>query len=345
MKLVTFKPSEVTERILADLPERSRSVIEKRYGLRGNKSTLEAIGQNYGITRERVRQIENLAKEQIRKSELFKAAADAAIRELEEIIGRFGGVVQEQDLLRGISPSSHDENHIYLILDLADPFFDVSEDDDFYRTWYTHNENHKMVKASLKKLYKSLDTHEIISEEEIIDRFLAIVAEDLVDGKADTKLARRWLEVTKKIEKNALGKWGRADSPNIKTRGVRDMAYLILKDEKKPMHFRDIAKITGERFAKKINIATMHNELIKDARFDLVGRGLYALKEWGLYGGTVSDLIVEILKKEKKALTEEEVIKKVLERKMVKESTIRINLKNKKVFSQRKEDKKYNLAK
>jgi len=94
------------------------------------------------------------------------------------------------------------------------------------------------------------------------------------------------------------------------------------------MHFREIAELTGDRFGKRINVATMHNELIKDERFDLVGRGKYALSEWGFYGGTVAELVSEILKK-KKSMTEDELIKAVLERKMVKESTIKINqLKN-----------------
>jgi len=344
MKIVSFNPQEITERVLTDLPDRSRDVIEKRYGLRGNSKTLEAIGQTYGITRERVRQIENLAKNQIRESEIFIKHAQNAVEELKRSIDSLGGIAEQDHLLDTVSPDTDSENHLYLLLDLADPFFYQKEDDHFHRTWFTNENNHKQIKRSLQHLYKDLKSHEIISEEEVIERFLDKIEHDMVEGQVNKDLARRWLEVSKKIDKNPLGQWGRADSSNIKTRGVRDMAYLILRETGKPMHFREIAELTGERFGKKINIATMHNELIKDKRFDLVGRGQYALTDWGYFGGTVSELITQILKK-KKSMTEDEVIEAVLERKMVKKSTIKINLKNKKLFTQNKETKKYSLKK
>ncbi len=344
MKIVSFNPKEVTERILVDLPDRSRDVIEKRYGLKGGSKTLEAIGNSYGITRERVRQIENLAKQQIRESEAFIAHAQHAVAELERSLDSLGGIAQELHLLDTVSPDENSENHLYLLLDLANPFVDMKEDDHFHKTWHTNHNNHKEIKQSLKHLYKDLDNNEIISEDEIISRFLDKIEHDRVEGQVNKDLARRWLEISKKIDKNALGQWGRADSSNIKTRGVRDMAYLVLRDAEVPMHFREIAELTGERFGKRINVATMHNELIKDERFDLVGRGKYALSEWGFYGGTVAELVAEILKK-KKSMTEEDLIKAVLERKMVKESTIKINLKNKKLFTQDKATKKYSLKK
>lgn len=344
MKIVSFNPKDITERVLAELPDRSRDVIEKRYGLKGNSKTLEAIGSSYGITRERVRQIENLAKNQVRESEVFLSHAKQAIQELQSSLDALGGLAEEDHLLETISPDNHAENHLYLLLDLADPFYVEKEDDDFYKTWFTNHNNHAHIKKSLKHLYKDLKSNEIVTEKEIISRFLEKIEHDAVEGSVSKDLARRWLEVSKKIDKNKLGQWGRSDSSNIKTRGVRDMAYLILLDEEKPMHFKEIAEETAKRFDKRINVATMHNELIKDERFDLVGRGKYALKEWGFFGGTVSELITEILKK-KKSLTEDEIIKLVSERKIVKESTIKINLKNKKLFAQDKKTKKYSLAK
>ena len=48
-----------------------------------------------------------------------------------------------------------------------------------------------------------------------------------------------------------------------------------------PMHFREATEAIAKTFGKKVNDATCHNELIKDSRFVLVGRGLYALTEWG----------------------------------------------------------------
>jgi hypothetical protein len=84
--------------------------------------------------------------------------------------------------------------------------------------------------------------------------------------------------------------------------------------------------------AKKTNFQTVHNELIKDARFVLVGRGVYALKEWGYEPGTVKDVISQVLKKAKQPLSQDEVLKRVLSQRLVKESTILLNLGNKKCF-------------
>jgi DNA-directed RNA polymerase delta subunit len=134
-----------------------------------------------------------------------------------------------------------------------------------------------------------------------------------------------------------------SDSRNINTKGVRDYAYLILNQIKEPMHFRDLSSEIAKQFSKKVNVATVHNELIKDPRFILVGRGKYGLKEWGTYSaGTVADVIKEILKSSKKALTKEEIIKEVLSKKDVKEQTVLINLANKSF--KRTKDGKYKLA-
>ena len=51
---------EDIQRALDALPERERQVIELRYGLRGHEPlTLEEVGRAFGVTRERIRQIEN----------------------------------------------------------------------------------------------------------------------------------------------------------------------------------------------------------------------------------------------------------------------------------------------
>ena len=73
MTVITFKPKQVSNRLLSVLPERTRDILVQRYGLSdGERSTLEAIGQTYGITRERVRQIENFALNTIRKSDTYQ---------------------------------------------------------------------------------------------------------------------------------------------------------------------------------------------------------------------------------------------------------------------------------
>ena len=59
---------EMVSEILSEMTDRERDIIEFRYGLRdGTKHTLRDIAQKFGLTRERVRQIENVAKRKLRE--------------------------------------------------------------------------------------------------------------------------------------------------------------------------------------------------------------------------------------------------------------------------------------
>ena len=68
MAAITFKPKQVVKRLLAPLSPRALDVMTKRYGLgeSTDRMTLEGIGKTYGITRERVRQIEAQALSRLR---------------------------------------------------------------------------------------------------------------------------------------------------------------------------------------------------------------------------------------------------------------------------------------
>ena len=69
---------EINE-LLDELDPRDRKVLEMRFGLNGNKThTLEEIGGQLGITRERVRQIENKAIRKLRNPQRLKKIRDFA---------------------------------------------------------------------------------------------------------------------------------------------------------------------------------------------------------------------------------------------------------------------------
>ncbi|TSC67891.1 MAG: hypothetical protein G01um101472_278 [Parcubacteria group bacterium Gr01-1014_72] len=110
----------------------------------------------------------------------------------------------------------------------------------------------------------------------------------------------------------------------------------MLRKHGSPIHFREVAKSIEKLFGKKAHVATTHNELIKDPRFVLVGRGLYALSEWGYMSGVVRDVIRQILEKNG-PLKKDEVVNKVLKERYVKENTILVNLNNPKFFKKDKE--------
>lgn len=147
------------------------------------------------------------------------------------------------------------------------------------------------------------------------------------------------------IEQNKFGNWGHSEWRDVKPKTINDKIYLVLKNNGKPMHYQDIGKMINETGfdGKSVNTATVHNELILDEKYVLVGRGLYALKEWGFSKGTVADIIADILTEAGQALTKKEITEKVMKQRMVKKTTIDLALMNKKRF-ERVAGGKYNLV-
>lgn len=342
MATFQFKPKQIVKKLLAVLPDRAHDVLVYRYGLgkNTNRMTLDAIGKTYGITRERVRQIENYALNNIRKSDAYKSEK-SVFSELEQVIHSLGGIVVEDDLLNHISKDVATQNMFNFLLVLGDTFKKKKEDDEFKHRWHVSEELSKKVEESLRKLYKNLKTDDLLPESEMVSKFLEHL-EDVSEKYKNQEIVRRWLSLSKTIGKNAIGEWGVSHSPNIKTKGMRDYAFLVIRKHGSPIHFREVAKQISQIFKKKAHVATCHNELIKDPRFVLVGRGLYALAEWGYMSGVVKDVIKKILEKNGN-LTKEEIIDKVLKERYVKENTILVNLQNQKFFKKEK-DGKYSLV-
>ena len=339
---LTFKPKQVVKRLLSALPDRARDVIVSRYGLgeSSKKMTLEAIGKKYGVTRERVRQIENYALMSIRKAPAYQKEKPV-FSELEQLIHSLGGVIAEEELLPHASPDKSAQNHIHFLLVVGEAFKKEKEDEHFKHRWYIDESLAGKVRDALRKLYKSLNDNDLVSELDIIAQFLTHV-EDVADHLKHESIVRRYLNLSKVIAKNPLGEWGLHTSPNIRAKGMRDYAFLVLRKHGSPIHFREVAKSIEKLFGRKAHVATTHNELIKDSRFILVGRGLYALAEWGYMSGVVKDVIRKIIERSG-PLTKEDIVSKVLKERYVKENTILVNLQNPKFFKKDKEGR-YSIA-
>ena len=328
---LSFNAKQLNKKLLSVLPLRAKDILTARFGLEKNteKMTLESIGKKYGITRERVRQIENYSLKTIRKSDEYQKESKT-FEDLKDIVKSVGGLVKETDFLNHVSKDKSVQNNINFMLVLSDHFKKEKEDDEFHHRWHVDSALSEKIHGALRKLYSSLSDEEIIPESEMVKAFLGHVA-DISQEYKDDEVVSRWLAISKKIGKNPLGEWGKAQSSNIKAKGVRDYAYLIIRKHGSPIHFREVARLIEEIFKKKAHVATTHNELIKDDRFVLVGRGLYALKEWGYSEGVVKDVIKNIIEKEG-PMTREEIIEKVLKERYVKENTILVNLQNPKFF-------------
>jgi len=339
---IKFKPKQVVKRLLGVVSDRSRDVLVSRFGLGDDtkRMTLEAIGKKYKITRERVRQIENYSIINIRKSKEY-AKEKEAFDELIKLISDLGSTIHEDALLKHISKDKATQNQIHFLLVIGEDFTKEKEDTEFKHRWSVDKDLSKKIHLSLRELYSTLSDDEILLESDMIEKFLENI-KDVSEKYKNAEIAKRWLALSKLIDKNPLGEWGKSTSQNINAKGMRDYAYLVIRRHGSPIHFREVAKLITELFNKKAHVATTHNELIKDPRFVLVGRGLYALSEWGYMSGVVRDVIKGIVEKNG-PLTKEEIIKKVLKERYVKENTIMVNLQNPKFFKKTK-DGKYSVA-
>lgn len=330
---LSFKPKQVTKKLLQPLKDRARDVIMRRYGLdTGVSQTLQMIGDSYGITRERVRQIENFAIKAIRSAPSF-AEAQTVFAELKTAINDLGGVVHQDHLLKKLTKDTVDQNHIGLYLVIGDEFTQLKEDDKFKTRWTIDPELAEKVHSVLDTIHDTLSAEDLAEEDKLVEAFLESAKKNKVPAEhIRDDVARRLLWMSKLMGRNALGNWGKSSSPNVKTRGVRDYAYLVMRHHGSPMHFREVAKAITDTFHKPTHVATCHNELIKDSRFVLIGRGVYALKDWGYRAGTAREVIAEIIKAEGRAMSRDEVIERVMKERYLKKNTILVNLQNPKFF-------------
>ncbi len=339
MPKLTFKPNVVSKRLVADLPERSRDVVVSRYGLgvKSKSETLDAIGKRYGITRERVRQIENHAIKLIQDSAAL-AKESQNLASLESAIRELGGILPEHTILSEFAKDDETRNHLYFLLVVGKPFTLAKESNDFKARWYVDHDLAKSVEEALKQVHAKVKPSDVLQEDQLVQHVMTCL--DKVNAKYKGKdTVRRWLELSNCLMRNPLGEWGRAEAPGIRVKNIRDHAYLALKRNGSPMHFREVAKAIEKLFGRRAHEATTHNELIKDARFVLVGRGIYALASQGYEGGPVIEVIKRILKSSG-PLSREDILKRVAKDRFVKPNTVMVNLQNSAFL---KKDGKYAL--
>ena len=323
--MLSFSPKTVTKELLVELPERSRKVLADRFGLanKGEGRTLDAIGQEYGITRERIRQIENHGISSVRDSDAYESHT-ANLEEIKKLLNLLGGILSEEILLKEVARSEVEHSHIIFLLTVGHHFDYRREDANFRSRWHADEQLATQIERALISLYEELEADKLMSEEEFLNLFARFLKREGVRSRTPDVL-NRWLHISKRVGRNPLGEWGRQESPHVRIKNTRDYAYLTLKRHGSPMHFTEVATGIEELFGRETHPATTHNELIKDSRFVLVGRGLYALREWGYEPGVVRDVIRGILEREG-PLTREEIIERVKRERYVKDATISVNL-------------------
>ncbi|MDI6820974.1 MAG: sigma factor-like helix-turn-helix DNA-binding protein [Patescibacteria group bacterium] len=327
------------EQVAADFNPKQRKVISGRFGLKnGKRITLQEIGDDLGITRERVRQIEEQCLNKL--SPRVKDGAAEIIDGVVAHLAKVGGVRMDDNFINdvkqlyfvGSKAKYLDQKLRFLFLTANNPLYS-REDDNNNAYWYVDDVSRKKFLEFVKQITQFFKNN---------DR------RALIDGKIYLAQYRdfnsiQFLSVPKHFGTNIFGDVGLMEWPEINPKTIRDKAYLVLRKYSKPLHFVDIAKYITKYGIddEQAHIQTVHNELIKDNRFVLVGRGIYGLRESGYEPGTVREVIVKLLKK-KGPLHSQEVVRLVNEQRILKENTILLSLQNRHYFK-RLDDGKYRV--
>ncbi|MCR4280184.1 MAG: HTH domain-containing protein [Candidatus Komeilibacteria bacterium] len=341
-EIANFEPHSILNLLFAELSDREKDVIVHRYGLNKEEAkTLEEIGGLFNVTRERIRQIENSSIKKIKKHPELHQHLKPIDNLLMDILEKSGGIMREETLFnRLLEYTSADKvnraaiNFIVSQL-LSNRLESSNRNPKMHPSWKLPAADTQVIDDLINELVEILE-----EKKEPVERGLlvdAVKRRDKVlkyDGRLDDDIINNALDITTKIDTNPFDEWGLIDWRSITPKRMNDKIYLVMKKQGKPLHFTEIAeKINEAKFDdKKAYPATIHNELILDDKYVLVGRGIYALREWGYEPGVVADVIEDIMKSTEGPLTKDEIIKKVLERRMVKKSTIQLALMNKDRF-------------
>ena len=336
--------SKIVHSALNGLSPRQREVLEGRFGLKGGEGeTLAAIGDRMNITRERVRQIENAALAVAKKNIAADLEAVALLSRVKQYIVGKGGIAKKADVVQyanGLTKGIG-ENQIDFLSEASASFNVYREDENYHPFYYVGEKDLKAAQSFIDGWTNALKS----KKERVLsgEAYLAELASFSRAKSLDAAIADNYLAVSKLVRANRYGDVGLRDWPEINPSTIRDKIYLVLKKGGEPLHFEAIAKKINEvKFDDQVALApTVHNELIKDNRFVLVGRGMYALKEHGYEPGTAREVIVKVLKSAG-PMKATDVVAKVNAQRFFKENTILINLQNKSAF-ERMSDGRYRV--
>lgn len=326
----TLNTEQFVQDILSTVErEREREIVARRFGLFDRKETLEQIGELLGITRERVRQLEKSVVARLKTT-----AEQGQLSHIEDVqtailtqLHKMGEAARVSDLSAALTGenSRTDQSRIAFLAELCPNLVVIEDNDHFYHAVsVTEVHDDKAIKTAVAKIVE-------IIKKAGEPQDIAAVAKTA--GISDVAQANALASVSKDLA-TLNGRWGLVKWPMVNPKNIRDKIYVILKEHGKHMHFNEIASAIKDSDFKRKDVTTqaIHNELIKDKRFVLIGRGIYALKEWGYKKGTVADIISEVLREAGEPLHRDEIVKRVLKSRFVKETTILLNLQGKNQF-------------
>ncbi|MCK5460822.1 hypothetical protein KAI58_02465 [Candidatus Gracilibacteria bacterium] len=316
--------SKLMTRVLSLLSDKERDVIQRRFSLDGRKKeTLDGIGKGYQITRERVRQIEAVALKK-----LARISMDPSMRKIHDlafgILSSHGCVMSEDHLISEmlknmLETKNIDVNAMKLAMRVSNQMIKQEKNQFFRAFWRTSEMKLLEVKNCIKAVQKSMQKKKVVMD---VNTLASVLAENF-----SAEIIASVLHIDWGFKETEDG-WGLTSWRHINPRSIKDKVMIIFKDTGKPMHFTDIVNhvLKGFSAKKMVTHQAIHNELIRHDDFVLVGRGIYALNEWGLPSGTVCDLIKSVLEENGGPMKRQEIITAVLKKRDIRIGTISLNL-------------------
>lgn len=379
----SFNPVLVVKKLANQLSEREQEVVFRRFGLPNgtNTETLEEIGEKLRVTRERVRQITKSTVKKMSDLAVNDPEVKSFLGTIEQLLRSYGGALEEEYFVDRLMDfveidGQNNDKHaartclIFLLNEVLSNYIEHRAPKGVLRSVYLLPGTSLTTVEEVVTEFVSLiqQQNNPLDSQALLDKFHqseyykthghALVADAVnvarefhgtgVTGEPteeeESRVLLAYLRASAVLAQNAFGEWGIEKWATITPKRMNDKIYLILRKEGEPLHFTVISERVNEaKFDKKIaKPPSIHNELILDKRFVLVGRGTYALKEWGYQPGTVAEVIAQLLR-DKGSLTRDEIVKAVLEERVVKKQTIHLALLNHQQF-EKQADGKYNLV-
>jgi sigma-70-like protein len=335
---------------LDSLRSREAEVVSRRAGLRDGKvETLQHIGADFKVTRERVRQIESQGLQKFR-TELKKKPLADILRLALGLIRDRGGAVSTERLAAEFLPESQQtasgQNALAFLLEQSGEVVTVHESKELrahYGLTKGHVEAAKATVAALTDILKQNRTS--LTPTRLLDAIAKRNGANDQSRLITEPLIESVLEIGLAFVPADDRQWGLATWPDINPKNIREKTLYVLRKVGNPLHFKELTeKIKQSHFDKKpVTTQAVHNELINGDEFVLIGRGIYALGEWGYLPGTVSEVITGVLKKAGRPMEREAIVEAVLKQRHVSRNTILINLQEKSKFA-RHGKARYELA-
>lgn len=322
---------EVVSNLLLLLSDKEKEVIRRRFNLdNGRRDTLEDIGRDFSVTRERIRQIEKNALVKMRRN-VFNTPLNALHDFVDDRVKKSGGLAREDVLVSELEalcmkPGVFDSSVAHLAFVLHDGIHCTGNTINFYPYVRGGQVSDHSVKYVSSQLVNQLHKHGDVRG---VDKLHTDLEPKLKDVDFSVNTLKSLIDVDKRLTIVEDGLVGLMEWRHIHPRTLRDKILYVLRQHSTPMHFDAIAeKIKAAAFDNRtVNVQAVHNELIRHSQFILIGRGIYALAEWGYERGTVADVVRAILS-EKGELSQDEIVDLVLEKRQVKRITILLALKN-----------------